>query len=60
MVIGTVLIMYYATGVFVVDATKIVILLFLVDFVLVAISTDRVKPSRHPEGFAQHSLGWVE
>jgi len=58
--VGTVLIMYFITGVFVIDATKVVILLFLVDFVLVAISSDRARPSKHPEGYFTYSFPCAE
>lgn len=49
MSIGTIMVLYFATGLFIIDATKMILLLFLVDFVTVAIAGDNARPARHPE-----------
>jgi hypothetical protein len=51
MIVGLVMIMYFASGVFIIDATKIIIMLFLVDFVLLTIASDNAKPSKLPETY---------
>ena len=40
---------FLSTGLYVVGAFEIVLLLFLIDFVTIAISTDNVRPSEKPE-----------
>ena len=40
---------FLATGFFVVGAFQVVLLLFLVDFVTISLSTDNVRPSEKPE-----------
>ena len=44
-----VIIAFLLTGLFVVGAFQVVLLLFLVDFVTISISTDNVRPSEKPE-----------
>lgn len=51
MSIGTIMVLYFATGLFVIDATKMIFLLFLVDFVTVAIAGDNARPSKYPEKY---------
>ena len=48
-VILFVIVAFLATGLFVVGAFQVVLLLFLVDFVTISISTDNVRPSEEPE-----------
>jgi len=52
-----IMILYFVIGLFIMDATKMVILLFLVDFVTVSIASDNAKPSRYPEKW--HILRFV-
>ena len=40
---------FLLTGMFVVDAFQVVLLLFLVDFVTISLATDKVRPSAKPE-----------
>ena len=40
---------FLVTGLFVVDAFQVVLLLFLVDFVTISLATDKTKPSEKPE-----------
>jgi H+-transporting ATPase len=40
---------FLLTGVFIVDAYQVVLLLFLVDFVTISLATDKVRPSLKPE-----------
>ena len=44
-----VIIAFLLTGLFVVSAFQVVLLLFLVDFVTISLSTDNVRPSEKPE-----------
>jgi H+-transporting ATPase len=44
-----VIIAFLLTGLFVVGAFQVVLLLFLVDFVTISLSTDNVRPSEKPE-----------
>ncbi len=44
-----VIIAFLLTGMFVVDAFQVVLLLFLVDFVTISLATDKVRPSAKPE-----------
>jgi H+-transporting ATPase len=44
------------TGLYIVDAFQIVLLLFLVDFVTISIATDNVRPSEKPEAWNLLSL----
>ncbi len=46
---GFVVIPFLVTGKFVISALGMVLLVFMTDFVKVALSTDRVRPSRRPE-----------
>jgi magnesium-transporting ATPase (P-type) len=46
-----VIVMFFILGEFIIDTTKLVILLFFIDFVLVAISTDNARPSHHPDHY---------
>lgn len=46
---GFVVIAFLATGRFVISALGMVLLVFMTDFVKIALSTDRVHPSRSPE-----------
>jgi magnesium-transporting ATPase (P-type) len=48
---GFVVITFLVTGKFVISALAMVLLVFLTDFVKIALSTDRVLPSRHPESW---------
>lgn len=48
-VILFVIVAFLATGLFVVGPFQVVLLLFLVDFVTISISTDKVRPSDKPE-----------
>jgi magnesium-transporting ATPase (P-type) len=48
---GFVVITFLVTGKFVISALAMVLLVFLTDFVKIALSTDRVRPSRHPESW---------
>ena len=48
---GFVVITFLVTGKFVISALAMVLLVFLTDFVKIALSTDRVQPSRHPESW---------
>lgn len=50
-VILFVIIAFLATGLFVVGAFQVVLLLFLVDFVTISLSTDNVRPSEKPENW---------
>ena len=47
---------FLLTGLFVVDAFQIVLLLFLVDFVTISLATDKVRPSEKPEAWKITSL----
>ncbi len=44
-----VIVAFILTGLFVVSAFQVVLLLFLVDFVTISLSTDNVRPSEKPE-----------
>jgi hypothetical protein len=46
---GFVVIPFLVTGKFVISALGMVLIVFMTDFVKVALSTDRVRPSPHPE-----------
>ncbi len=46
---GFVVIAFLATGKFVISALAMVLLVFMTDFVKIALSTDRVRPSQKPE-----------
>jgi H+-transporting ATPase len=48
-VVMFVIIAFLLTGLFVVGAFQVVLLLFLVDFVTISLSTDNVRPSERPE-----------
>lgn len=48
---GFVVIAYLATGKFVISALGMVLLVFMTDFVKIALSTDRVRPSQRPESW---------
>jgi H+-transporting ATPase len=48
-VILFVIVAFLLTGLFVVGAFQVVLLLFLVDFVTISLSTDNVRPSEKPE-----------
>ncbi len=48
---GFVVIAYLVTGKFVISALGMVLLVFMTDFVKIALSTDRVRPSRKPESW---------
>jgi H+-transporting ATPase len=51
-----VIIAFLLTGLFVVGAFQVVLLLFLVDFVTISLSTDNVRPSEKPETWNITSL----
>ena len=51
-----VIVAFLLTGLFVVGAFQVVLLLFLVDFVTISISTDNVRPSEKPESWNITSL----
>ncbi len=44
-----VILAFLLTGIFIVDAFQVVLLLFLVDFVTISLATDNVRPSEKPE-----------
>ena len=46
---GFVVAAFLVTGQFVISAMGVVLLVFMTDFVKIALSTDRVRPSQHPE-----------
>jgi H+-transporting ATPase len=46
---GFVVVAFLVTGQFVISAMGMVLLLFMTDFVKIALSTDNVRPSRNPE-----------
>ena len=46
---GFVVVPFLVTGKFVVSALTMLLLIFMTDFVKIALSTDRVRPSREPE-----------
>jgi magnesium-transporting ATPase (P-type) len=46
---GFVVVVFLATGKFVISALGMVLLVFMTDFVKIALSTDRVRPSASPE-----------
>jgi H+-transporting ATPase len=48
-VVFFVVLAFLLTGLFVVDAFQVVLLLFLVDFVTISLATDNVRPSEKPE-----------
>jgi len=48
---GFVVIAYLVTGKFVISALGMVLLVFMTDFVKIALSTDRVRPSEKPESW---------
>jgi plasma-membrane proton-efflux P-type ATPase len=48
---GFVVIAFLVTGKFVISALGMVLLIFMTDFVKVALSTDRVRPSQKPESW---------
>jgi len=43
-----IMIMYFITGWFVIDATKLIILIFLGDFVSIAIAADNARAAQYP------------
>ena len=51
-----VILAFLFTGLYVVDAFQVVLLLFLVDFVTISLSTDNVRPSEKPETWNITSL----
>ena len=51
-----VIVAFLLTGLFVVGAFQVVLLLFLVDFVTISLSTDNVRPSEKPETWKINSL----
>ena len=51
-----VIVAFLLTGLFVVGAYQVVLLLFLVDFVTISLSTDNVRPSEKPETWEIGSL----
>ncbi|MCW3995211.1 MAG: plasma-membrane proton-efflux P-type ATPase [Candidatus Bathyarchaeota archaeon] len=51
-----VIIAFLFTGLYVVDAFQVVLLLFLVDFVTISLATDNVRPSEKPETWNITSL----
>ena len=51
-----VILAFLFTGLYIVDAFQVVLLLFLVDFVTISISTDNVRPSEKPETWNITSL----
>ena len=51
-----VILAFLLTGLYIVDAFQVVLLLFLVDFVTISISTDNVRPSEKPETWNLASL----
>jgi H+-transporting ATPase len=55
-VIFFVILAFLLTGLFVVSAFQVVLLLFLVDFVTISLSTDNVRPSEKPETWNITSL----
>ena len=48
---GFVVIAFIATGRFVISALGMILLVFMTDFVKIALSTDRVRPSQNPESW---------
>jgi plasma-membrane proton-efflux P-type ATPase len=56
---GFVVVAFLATGRFVISALGMVLLVFMTDFVKVALSTDRVRPSQKPETWNIAPLVWV-
>jgi len=56
---GFVVIAYLVTGRFVISALGMVLLVFMTDFVKIALSTDRVRPSRSPETWDIGPLVWI-
>jgi H+-transporting ATPase len=47
---------FLSTGLFVIDAFQVVLLLFLVDFVTISLATDHARPSQKPETWNIASL----
>ncbi len=53
---GFVVVAFLVTGKFVISALGMVLLVFMTDFVKIALSTDRVRPSQQPESW---KIGWL-
>ncbi len=56
---GFVVLPFLATGKFVISALGMVLVVFMTDFVKIALSTDRARPSRRPETWSIGPLVWV-
>lgn len=56
---GFVVVAFLATGQFAISALGMVLLVFMTDFVKVALSTDCVRPSQRPETWNIEPLVWV-
>ncbi|CAG9187587.1 plasma-membrane proton-efflux P-type ATPase [Cupriavidus pinatubonensis] len=56
---GFVVVAFLVTGQFVISALGMVLLVFMTDFVKIALSTDRVRPSQKPETWNIVPLVWV-
>ena len=56
---GFVVLAFLATGKLVISALGMVLLVFMTDFVKIALSTDRVRPSRKPESWKIGPLVWI-
>lgn len=51
--------MFFILGFFIIDAPKMLILLFLMDFVAIALATDNVRPSKGPATWKIAKLGLI-
>ena len=56
---GFVVATFLVTGKFAISALGMVLLVFMTDFVKIALSTDRVQPSQKPESWKIGSLVWT-
>ena len=56
---GFVVVAFLVTGKFVISALGMVLLVFMTDFVKIALSTDRVRPSQKPESWKIGGLVWT-
>jgi magnesium-transporting ATPase (P-type) len=56
---GFVVVAFLVTGKFVISALGMVLLVFMTDFVKIALSTDRVHPSQKPESWKIGGLVWT-
>jgi plasma-membrane proton-efflux P-type ATPase len=56
---GFVVIAFLATGQFVISALGMMLVVFMTDFVKIALSTDRVRPSQKPESWNIAPLIWI-